>query len=237
MGCIAVSEVTDNKIGSPRVILKEPFHLSFPEIFEYNDSYYMIPETHSVSEFRFYKMGRDVKHWDLYSAIPTECEFSDTVVYNDGKELFLLTTEKMENDPFANRLHLFRVSDFGSSNEVSVCEIAIEQEPEYGYDRRNGGSIICLGDQTFRVVQESERGVYGKSVILYRIIKLDAEGYSEEKTSNILDLNALKQSKLRVRNAVGLHTYGCCDDYEVIDIKTESASLATIYNNLKKRLK
>ena len=235
LGRIAVSEITGNRIRSPRIVLKEPFHLSFPEVFEYKDSYYMIPETHSVSEFRFYKMGDDVTSWKLYSSFPTEYEFSDTVVYNDGKKLFLLTTEKMEADPFANRLHLFRVLDFETPNDMSISEIALEQESGYGYDRRNGGSIVNWGVQSFRVIQESAPGFYGKGIFLYKILRMDQDGYEEEKTDISADLGSLNVRLSCIHKAVGVHTYGRCDDYEVIDIKTESVSLATLFNNLKKR--
>ena len=37
------------------VVLDEPFHLSFPNVFKYNGEWYMLPETGAIQEVRIYK--------------------------------------------------------------------------------------------------------------------------------------------------------------------------------------
>ena len=54
IGCISVYELNDNKYKFLGKALEEPFHLSFPFIFEYSDNIYMIPEKQGVTILYLY---------------------------------------------------------------------------------------------------------------------------------------------------------------------------------------
>ena len=71
-GKIAVSEIRNGKIGTPKTILDEPFHLSFPNVFAFGQDYYMVPECSASHAIRIYKMGGSVEHWEEILSIPVD---------------------------------------------------------------------------------------------------------------------------------------------------------------------
>src|SRR5690606_25917847 len=46
---------TDGSITEPHIILKKPYHLSYPFIFKHEDKYYMIPETAQNNDIQLYE--------------------------------------------------------------------------------------------------------------------------------------------------------------------------------------
>ncbi len=236
LGCIAVSEVNFGRMKRPKIALTEPFHLSFPEIFAYKGSYYMIPETGSTSEFRFYKMGRSATEWKLYRAIKTEMRFADTAVYVKEDNIYLITTESKRENPFVNRLFVFRVKNFGADKNIDIEEIYGETVNDYGHNKRNGGSLLSACDgKLIRVIQNSEDGFYGKYLSFKKIEKIDHDSYREIIYGETIQLNSIDYHLSLLHKTKGIHTYGRSGNYEVIDIKTESVSLAVIISNCKKR--
>ncbi len=236
VGSIALSRLKSNGFGRPEVVIREPFHMSFPEVFEYKGDYYMIPETNKVSQLRFYKMGRRVTSWTLFKTVDTEYSFSDTVVCVEGDNILLLTTDKKPDNPYMNRLHAFCINNFLTDDELYLKEMDIVPCADYGYDRRNGGSILlCQDGKMIRVIQESESGFYGKKLSFRWIDKLDEKVYIEGITARSVGLDDIFYSLPAIHKPVGIHTYGRCDDYEVIDIKTESMSIAVALGNIKRR--
>lgn len=230
-GMICVINVKDIGKKKPRIVIDEPFHMSFPEVFEYKNEHYMIPETHSVSEFRIYKMGHTVYDWKLVDAIKTEYEYSDTVVHVKDENIYILSTEKKIENPYINRLHFFKLKFTDNNSSVTAIELQIKCRNEYGYDVRNGGSIINIKDDMYRVIQESEWGHYGKNLLLRHVEEIDDEGYVEKNTS----LSAFADSIGIRLNALfhilkGTHTYGLCGNSEVVDIKCMSFSLSSLYH-------
>ena len=54
-GVIAVCEIdASGHPGAPRVVLEEPFHLSYPFVFEHDGEIYMLPETAAAGCIRLY---------------------------------------------------------------------------------------------------------------------------------------------------------------------------------------
>ena len=50
----------------PKIVLDEPFHLSYPQVFKHNDSIYMLPETYQAAELRLYKAEEFPFKWKLW---------------------------------------------------------------------------------------------------------------------------------------------------------------------------
>ena len=61
-GCIAMIKTKDLKVWSkPQMVLKEPFHLSFPFVFEDQGVIYMIPESQEDDSIRLYCANDDLR--------------------------------------------------------------------------------------------------------------------------------------------------------------------------------
>lgn len=66
VGRISVSTVSnEGEIGEPRVVLSEPYHLSFPMVFTWKDHYYMVPETSENNSINLYMASQFPYDWQM----------------------------------------------------------------------------------------------------------------------------------------------------------------------------
>src|SRR5438128_2389735 len=68
-----------------QIVLAEPFHLSYPYVFECEGEYYMIPETLQANQIRLYKAVRFPTQW-THVADLIEGQFADPSIFRfDGR--------------------------------------------------------------------------------------------------------------------------------------------------------
>lgn len=110
-GKIAVSEIRNGKIGTPKTILDEPFHLSFPNVFAFGQDYYMVPECSASHAIRIYKMGGSVEHWEEILSIPVD-NCVDTAVLQQENGLYLISSELEKGNALKARKLVIHLPDF-----------------------------------------------------------------------------------------------------------------------------
>jgi hypothetical protein len=68
-----------------KIVLREPFHLSYPYVFEWNASYYMLPESRRASAVRLYRAQEFPHVWAFVGDL-LQGEFTDpSIVFHDGR--------------------------------------------------------------------------------------------------------------------------------------------------------
>jgi hypothetical protein len=67
-----------------KIVLREPFHLSYPYVFEWQGSYYMIPETGAESAVRLYRAVEFPGQWQCVCKLLTGTYWDSSVIYQDG---------------------------------------------------------------------------------------------------------------------------------------------------------
>jgi hypothetical protein len=86
-GEIAVARSDDNgdTWKYKQMVLDEPFHLSYPYVFEHNNNYYMVPETNNANQVRLYKAVEFPYKWALSNVLVEGKEFVDaSIIYCNG---------------------------------------------------------------------------------------------------------------------------------------------------------
>ena len=68
-GIISVYKVSKEKSERIGVAIEEDFHLSFPFIFKYENSYFMVPETKAKGEIRLYECEDFPLKWKFKKTI------------------------------------------------------------------------------------------------------------------------------------------------------------------------
>ena len=53
--CVGELNKTKQSLDNVRVVLEKKYHLSFPNVFKYQDKYYMIPESHENNSIELYE--------------------------------------------------------------------------------------------------------------------------------------------------------------------------------------
>ena len=184
-GVIKMISSTNLKDWSiPITVLEEKVHLSFPNTFLYNGAVYMIPETSSMGEIRLYK-AKDcsLTCFQFVKTLlkeeitgDTVFSFSDTDIRYIGGKYFLFTTV---NNGKGNELHLYYSDDFfGDYVEHPKSPICIDQR--YA---RNGGAIMEMDGQLYRIAQDCSQG-YGDNINILKILDISVEDYKEELVKN-----------------------------------------------------
>lgn len=182
-GRLCMRKTSDLITWTPEVdILIEPFHLSFPNVFEHEGKVYMLPETGANKKLTVYEaVNTSLTQWKPVKDI-----------LDDGRVLYDSTIYKKDGV-----YYLFT----GSDNEVIQEEFLYTSDNLYGpykehpcspiYNGRDGGRnagrIIEYCGRCFRPVQVCLTS-YGEQTSIMRIEKLSTTEYEETVyKTNIID--------------------------------------------------
>lgn len=87
-GVISVAEYENGKFSNFHEVLRESFHLSYPNVFAYKNDIFMIPETNEARQVRLYKAVDFPNKWELDSIlIDNGKTYVDTSVLIEGDEV------------------------------------------------------------------------------------------------------------------------------------------------------
>lgn len=227
-GCIGVSKFDENgKLSRPQVIISEKFHMSFPHIFEYKGDILMVPETSVVNQLRIYRMGKDIFHWELIRIFDNVGKLVDTISFLQEDKLYFCACESSE-DPYKTRMRLFLLNDV---YEGSLVDMGLIND-EYLLDCRNAGSFFMFNNKIYRVSQSSTADEYGVDMTLREVILQENMKFYELPIrtigTNVVDVNIFPI----IQKKKGIHTYGICGEYEVLDLLVGKISLKKFLQTL-----
>ena len=148
-GQIAVAEILGGKITSFRKILSEPFHMSFPNVFKYCDTYYMIPETYQARQVRLYKCEKFPYDWRLEKVLLQNVELVDHALYFlDDTTMIMLSLDISVPNRRVTRVYTIDMEK----------RLANEVKPHGQYTQeRAGGTIFQYNGFLFRAIQVLRR--------------------------------------------------------------------------------
>jgi hypothetical protein len=73
------------------LVLQEPFHMSYPYVFEWQGEHYMIPETGAAREVRLYKASRFPDRWEYVSTLLDGMRAVDSSIFRHEDRWWLFT--------------------------------------------------------------------------------------------------------------------------------------------------
>ncbi len=155
------------------VVLREPFHLSYPHVFEWKGEHFMIPETHETRTVRLYRAAEFPSRWQLAHTLLSGERFADSTLlrHDDRWWLFTETSPEMKHDT----LRLYHADDlFGAWTEHSASPI-VSADP---HRARPGGPCVRAGGRLFRFAQDCAPR-YGIGLSAFEITKLGVDVYEE----------------------------------------------------------
>jgi hypothetical protein len=179
---ISVLEVTDNGAEKIGECIKEPFHLSFPFLFNYAGNLYMSPECSGSRQIRIYKCTGFPLEWKLESIAMDNVAAADTMLFEHAGIWWMLTSiDESESNDYCSELYLF------SSNSPIGAEWEPHPENPIRIDSEGGRNAGLLFDdgKIFRLAQRQGYDQYGQGLLMYEIIGLSKTIYSEKLFSEI----------------------------------------------------
>jgi hypothetical protein len=205
-GVIAVSKLQeDGTLTTPRVIIEEATHLSYPAVFEDNGQIYMIPESGDNGTVTLYRSVDFPTAWTPECAlIEGVAAYDATVHRNDDGYWMFLTTSRWQSTT-RDSLSIFHAENLkGPWQPHNGNPILIDSRAS-----RPAGSMFRIGETLYRPVQDGAAR-YGDAVIFYRVDTLTKDKFCQTPVGRIIATEP--------RAACGVHTYNRCDHLEVVDI-------------------
>ncbi len=165
-----------------QIILAEPFHLSYPYVFEWMDEYYMIPETHEAGAIRLYKASKFPQEWSFVGDLLSGSLFLDASIfrYADKWWLFAETNPQQRFDTL--RLYY--------ANELLGPWLEHPKSPiiqDNAQIARPGGRVLRIDDRIIRYTQDCQYE-YGTQLRAFEITELSTTSYQEQEIEKSLVL-------------------------------------------------
>lgn len=178
-----------------KIVLDEPFHLSYPYVFPSHGEYYMIPETHQAKAVRLYRAVELPHRWEFVKNLVEGVEFADpSPFFYHGKWWFLAGAGEAWH---SRELRLFHADELlGPWLEHPKSPVVKGNS----HIARPSGRVLVMGDRIFRFAQDCDP-LYGIRVRSFEITELSKFNYKEKPVKSGPVLNPSGSGW----NAMGMH--------------------------------
>lgn len=181
-GILAVIEMEGKSWKNYQVILDKPYHLSYPYLFQYQNDWYMIPETGANKTVSIYKCNDFPANWVHHKDILTDLVAIDTSIFEWEGLWWLFTTLEDEQGSSKNEaLFLYYANDPFSEEWTLHPKAPIYTDVSRG---RMAGRVFIKDKRLYRPAQDGSIG-YGGAVKLFEITNLSTTDFEEMEVSHI----------------------------------------------------
>ena len=207
---ISVVEVNNEGIvDGPIEVLKLDCHLSYPFVFEWQDDYWMIPETGERNVVELYRCVSFPSVWEPEKVLLETNHPLDATVVEAGGVWWMFVN--VEEDGVAvnwDELHLYYADNLlGEWRPHARNPIVSDVR-----SARPAGRLFWSNDELYRPSQDSSLR-YGYATTINKVISLSPRTYHEEEVGKLLpDWDG---------QVIGVHTLNFLDDFTVIDCLTK----------------
>ncbi len=160
-GTIGILELKKNKLVNYKTILDEKFHLSFPFVFNFNNKYYLIPDSSENKDLRLYECVKFPFKWKLKKIIFRNIRTTDTLIFKLKNHWIMLTNS---NPSRLGDLDSELIG-FYSDNPINGNwkQIDLDFYDKKSFIFRNGG-LILDNNKVLRVSQDFNFNDYGNKI-------------------------------------------------------------------------
>ena len=204
-GVISCCRITENGTTPWKVVLKQPYHLSYPHILQKDGQIYMIPESYVADEIAVFRAKNFPEQWEKVAVLKKGGEPLDSTVFTCNGTRYLMT---MVTENEKSCLMRYSLADDGTMGE-GLC--IAQDDP----NSRPAGHLFRVGDQLIRPAQDCTES-YGCALNFYEVTAAEESRYEEKLIRKIVPGELCSDWKL---GHEGLHTYNMTKDYEIIDLK------------------
>ena len=208
IGTIAVCQFDGKGFGKWRDVIVEDFHMSYPNVYSFENTIYMLPETVAAKKLILYRATSFPYQWEIDTVLLDNVELVDTSILpeENGKSV-LLFSHDVSNGQKALRVYRLDLRN-KTINEVDLSLINAA-------DDRPGGNPIHISNEVFRPLQDCRRR-YGERLLFYRVKNNGELLYDEEYVGTVEAKNTKLDHKVHIDC---VHTLSRCNDLELIDYR------------------
>lgn len=167
-----------------RVVLAEPFHLSYPQVVAWRGEHYLVPETSAQERVLLYRAHRYPFDWQLTEVILEGRPFSDTTLLHHGECWYAFT--ETAPDLRSDTLRLYVADDLRGPWREHPASPLVHGDP---VSARPAGRVVADGERLYRYAQDCT-AVYGRAVRAFAITRLTPREYAEHPVGPVLEPRA-----------------------------------------------
>lgn len=179
-GVISVVPVQGDHVGQPEQVLEQPYHLSYPCVFEYEGELYMIPETLDSRRVELYRADKAPFKWELVCVLKDDIAAADTTPWIENGIYYFFTSVAERGVTANENLHLYYAESLTGKwvrhPASPVCFDARRSRSAGHLFRRNGKLLRPAQDCSVR---------YGYACELSEIEELSPSSFREKPVSRI----------------------------------------------------
>ncbi len=182
-GVIAGIEMSDpERPTRPQVICEQPFHISYPYLFQHRGHIYCVPETGQARRITLYKAGEFPSEWTKVADLVTDMAGVDSTLFRHNGTWWLFCSDA-DADPNLNLFIWYspRLTGPWRSHLGNPVKTDVRSARPAGTPFEHDGRL-------YRPSQDCS-GSYGGRVAINRIVTLTPTEFREEKVA-ILEPNA-----------------------------------------------
>lgn len=153
-------------------VLKQNFHLSYPQVFKYKNNFYMLPETQGGNNVILYKASNFPYEWKIEDTLIANIKLKDPTIFLSDTLNIIAATDSNTN------LFIYTSKSLNDKWELHKKSIAM-----IGTEARPGGRFIKDSKGLILPIQNSKLG-YGSGLSLYRF-QFKNNTYSIEKIKHL----------------------------------------------------
>ena len=204
-GEIAVWEMgPKGPIGAPRLILERPYHLSYPQVFQYQGRWYMLPETEAAGRVELYVAEEFPHQWSLHSTLMDGARIVDATLLEHEDHWYLFASEGTDEIEPGEELSAFvGPTPLGPFTRHPANPLVTDVRRA-----RMAGRFFHSGNALFRPAQRCVPR-YGAGIVVHEVLELTPDRYQERVTHELHPRWS--------RGMVGFHTINCSAGLSVID--------------------
>jgi len=194
----------DGNASTPRPVLDQPYHLSYPFVFERDGGVWMIPESSSNRTIELYRAERFPDRWVKHATLLDNLLADDATLFEKDGRLWLFASIRDRQASSWDALGLFYADSLtGPWTAHRANPVLLDPA-----SARPAGALFRRDGQVIRPAQDCARG-YGRGLAFCRIDRLDEEGFAQ---------SGLARAEPQTGRVQGLHTYNRAGAFEVIDL-------------------
>ncbi|GAB4365070.1 MAG: hypothetical protein Kow00121_01310 [Elainellaceae cyanobacterium] len=175
-----------------KIVLDEPFHLSYPYVFKWNEEYYMVPESYQANAIRLYKATKFPTQWSFVKDLLNGRDYVDSSIFQFDHQWWLFTTSTS-----SDILRLYYTDDLMGTWTEHPKSPVIQGNAHIA---RPGGRVVVFDNKIIRYTQD-DRPHYGNQVRAFEITLLTTTHYQEQEAPG----NPILKASGSGWNRVGMH--------------------------------
>lgn len=156
-----------------KIVLAEPFHVSYPYVFEWENDYYLVPEAWHDGGIRLYKSTNFPREWSFVGKLIPDGVFLDSSIFRYQNRWWLFTACPAENE--ALTLRLYSATALLGEWEEHPDSPLIKAD---NHIVRPAGRVLVEHGRPIRFAQDVFP-VYGSRVHAFEVVELSTSRYRE----------------------------------------------------------